>query len=338
MAVTLKENPQRNGGLSTIRGNVMKIVVLLHTYNGVEYLGEQLQSLLKQDISGKAEVKILVRDDGSTDKTSDILDRYHREEKIEWIKGETIGKTRSFWELLAKAPEADYYAFCDQDDVWMPEKLSRAVKYLETQAILDGDDEELDVSVGPLLYQGDYTVTNAILKPIKFTRNKTTRLNDFQHSLLYSTTPGCTYVFNASAKDLMLRYDVNTKFAGNYDDLARNIIHIVGTVIRDWVPTMYLRKSKTDAFYDNYYGGFFGSIKQNLALSKSNNERSKLAKGLLETYGEGLEDKEKLEALKQVARYLEDTAQKERLLANHKFVTGDFNDKLFKKAVISGKL
>ena len=68
----------------------MKIAILLHVYNGVEYLGEQLQSLLKQDISEKAEIKIIVRDDGSTDKTSDILDRSHREEKIEWIKGETM--------------------------------------------------------------------------------------------------------------------------------------------------------------------------------------------------------------------------------------------------------
>ena len=60
----------------------MKIVVLLHTYNGAEYLEEQLQSLLKQDISSKAEVKILVRDDGSTDKTWDILDKYKNDGKI----------------------------------------------------------------------------------------------------------------------------------------------------------------------------------------------------------------------------------------------------------------
>ena len=53
----------------------MKIGVLLYSFNGVDYLGEQLQSILKQDISGKAEIYISVFDDGSTDKTKDILER-----------------------------------------------------------------------------------------------------------------------------------------------------------------------------------------------------------------------------------------------------------------------
>ena len=306
--------------------------------NGVDYLGEQLQSLLKQDISEKAEVKILVRDDGSTDMTQDILDRYQREEKITFIQGETIGKTKSFWELLEKAEEADYYAFCEQDDVWFPEKLSRAVKYLETRAIIDG--EEVDVAVSPLLYMSDYTATNAKLKPARFTRNKTTKYADFEHSLLYSTMPGSTFVFNASARDLMLRYDVNKYFDANYDDLARNIIFIVGTIVRDRVPTMYLRKNKGDHFYDNYYGGFFGAIKQYIALisGKNMNARSKLAKGLKETYGDGIEDGDILEALKQVADYADDPVAKERLLLNPKFTTGSFNDKLFKMAVNMKKL
>lgn len=318
----------------------MKIVVLLHTYNGAEYLEEQLQSLLKQDISSKAEVKILVRDDGSTDKTWDILDKYKNEGKIEWFQDNRVGKTKSFWELLKKAEDADYYAFCEQDDVWKPEKLSRAIKHLETQAILDGDDDAMEAAVSPLLYQGDFTVTNAKLKPIRFKRNKTTAQKDFQHSLIYNTTPGCTYVFNASARELMLRLDVNKYPDGNYDDLARNIIFIVGKVLRDWVPSMYLRKSKSDPLYDSYYGGFFGWLRQNKAFKegKDINIRSKQAKALYETFGKGIEDNEKLDALRQVATYLGDSVTKERLLSNPKFLIGDFNDKLFKKTVSMDRL
>ncbi|MCR5727614.1 MAG: glycosyltransferase [Lachnospiraceae bacterium] len=316
----------------------MKIVVLLHTMNGVDYIGEQLQSLIKQDICEKAELKILVRDDGSTDKTQDILDRYKREGKIDYIQGKTVGKLKSFWQLLEEAEAADYYAFCEQDDVWFPEKLSRAVKYLETKAIIDG--EEVDVAVSPLLYMSDFTVTNAKLKPVRFNRNKTMKCSDFEHSLIYSTMPGCTYVFNASARELMLRFDVNRISCNNYDDLARNIIYIVGDIIRDRVPTMYLRKNKSDWFYDNYYGGFLGAVKQYKALlsGKNNNVRSSMAKGLLDTYGEGMEDVGKLEALKQVSNYAEDPVAKERLLANPKFATGSFNDKLLKTAVNSKKL
>ena len=316
----------------------MKIVVLLYTYNGVDYLGEQLQSILSQDILSKAEIKILVRDDGSNDLTLDILDRYQREGKLEFIKGEKIGKTKSFWEILAKAEDADYYAFCEQDDVWFPKKLSRAITYLETKAILEGD--EVDVAVSPLLYMSDFTVTNAKLKPIRFTRNMTLKYTDFEHSLLYSTMPGSTFVFNASARELMLRYDVNTQYAANYDDLARNILYLVGVVVKDHVPSIYLRKNKNDSFYDNYYGGFFGKIKQYLAFisGKNNNARSSLAKGLLKTYGEGIEEIETLESLKQVANYAEDPIAKERLLMNPKFLTGSFNDKLLKKAINSNKL
>ena len=316
----------------------MKIIVLLYTKNGVDYLGEQLQSLLAQDINKKADVKILVRDDGSTDLTLDILDRYQREGKLEFIKGEPIGKTKSFWELMTKSGEADYYAFCEQDDVWMPEKLSRAVKYIETKAIITG--EETDISVSPMLYMSDFTVTNAKLKPIRFARNMTMKYNDFEHSLLYSTMPGCTFVFNTSAKDLMLRYDVNTYFAGNYDDLSRNIVFLVGSIIRDRVPTMYLRKNKTDSFYNNFYGGFIGKIKQYIAFftGKDAGARSSLAKGLLAVYGEGIDDVEMHESLTQVANYSDDPVAKERLLINPKFATGSFNDNLLKKAISSNKL
>ena len=131
----------------------MKIGVLLYSFNGVDYLGEQLQSILKQDISGKAEISISVFDDGSTDKTKDILERYQNDKKLTFVEGNGLGKTAGYWELMKNAGEADYYAFCEQDDVWFPEKLSRAVKYIETQAILDG--EETELSHGPMLYVSD---------------------------------------------------------------------------------------------------------------------------------------------------------------------------------------
>ena len=115
---------------------------------------------------------------------------------------------------------------------------------------------------------------------------------------------------------------------------------IVGTIIRDRVPTMYVRKSKAAGMHISYFGGFFGAVKQYLAYfsGKNANSKSSLAKGLLKVYGEGIEDGEILGSLKQIAEYADDPALKERLLINPKFATGDFNDKLLKKAINSKRL
>ena len=316
----------------------MNIAVLIYIFNGVEFLGEQLQSLLKQDISEKAEVNIFAWDDGSSDKSQDILDRYHREGKLTWIQGETVGKTKGYWNLLEKSGEADYYAFCEQDDVWFPKKLSRAIKYLETKAILEG--EETEVSDNPLLYCSECTVTNAKLKPINFRKNPANKYVDFEHSLIYSSMPGCTYVMNLSARNRLLEYDVNLCPAADYEDLARNIIFIVGKVVFDRVPTMYRRKNKGDKFKDGYHGGILGYIKLMMSLfsGKEAKVKSRTAQSLMNVFEPEIKNQDQLHAIKQVANYIEDSVERERLVNNPKFVTGSFNDKWFKSAVKSNKL
>ena len=99
----------------------MKTVrVLLSTYNGETYLREQIDSLIKQ--IGLV-VKIAVRDDGSTDATLDILEEYRKKGLLEYFAEENVGYRKSFLTLSSYfVGKADYYAFCDQDDVWKPNK------------------------------------------------------------------------------------------------------------------------------------------------------------------------------------------------------------------------
>ena len=105
-----------------------RVLVLLSSFNGALYLEEQLDSLLNQrDI----DVQILVRDDGSTDATKEILVKYESTGKLRWYAGENIGWRKSFMHLALSAPACQYYAFCDQDDIWMPNKLFEAVSKLE---------------------------------------------------------------------------------------------------------------------------------------------------------------------------------------------------------------
>ena len=102
-----------------------EVVILISTYNGEKYLAEQLDSLLNQTYQN---IKIFIRDDGSKDKTIDIIKEYQKKsEKIFLTEGKNIGFINSFFELLKLSNNADYYAYCDQDDVWMEDKIERAV-------------------------------------------------------------------------------------------------------------------------------------------------------------------------------------------------------------------
>ena len=96
-----------------------KIIILLSAYNGEKFISEQLESLLKMRIPDKSEIKIVIRDDGSSDNTLKILESYEKKyNNIYVIKGENIGWKRSFWELLKYEKNGDYYCYCDQDDIW----------------------------------------------------------------------------------------------------------------------------------------------------------------------------------------------------------------------------
>lgn len=99
-------------------------VVLMSTYNGASFLSEQINSVLAQDIN---DLFLLVRDDGSNDQTCQILQSYDKLSNFHFYKSNNIGVARSFFDLIANAPDAEYYAFADQDDVWDANKLSSAI-------------------------------------------------------------------------------------------------------------------------------------------------------------------------------------------------------------------
>ena len=102
------------------------------TFNGERFLREQLDSFERQS---QTSWHLWVSDDGSTDKTLDILYEYQRKwgsEKITILRGPKDGFATNFMNLMVKTEiKADYYALSDQDDIWKPEKLAKATKKLE---------------------------------------------------------------------------------------------------------------------------------------------------------------------------------------------------------------
>ena len=98
-----------------------KVQVLLSTYNGEKYLQEQIESIIRQE---DVEISLLIRDDGSCDKTIEIIENLKRKNSnIIYYSGNNLGPARSFMDLINKSGNFDYYAFSDQDDVWKSKKL-----------------------------------------------------------------------------------------------------------------------------------------------------------------------------------------------------------------------
>jgi glycosyltransferase involved in cell wall biosynthesis len=107
-----------------------RTVVLMATFNGAAFLDEQLRSLREQTDSNWI---LVARDDHSTDETIDLLNTFAATCEPRQIMRMPSGSKRlgvldNFLTLLAHAPISARYAFCDQDDVWLPNKLMRAAK------------------------------------------------------------------------------------------------------------------------------------------------------------------------------------------------------------------
>ena len=167
------------------------VQVLLSAYNGEKYLVSQLDSILAQT---GVEVSVLVRDDASTDHTKEILENYAQKHiNIRWYSGDNLGVQRSFFELLDMADAGrDYYAFADQDDFWLPEKLQKAVNELEK--------EEKNQ---PLLYGSKVVYASEDLKKQEQFSYAVPKEPAFGNALVENICMGCTEVFNRELLELV---------------------------------------------------------------------------------------------------------------------------------------
>ena len=188
-----------------------KVIVLMSTYNGEKYIREQLDSILNQK---NIDVSILVRDDGSTDTTKDILDEYKLNGKLDWYSGENLRTAKSFLDLVIKAPiTADYYAFSDQDDIWLENKLNRAVDLLE----------ELDDKL-PRLYCSDYQLVDTNLNILPDNNHVSTET--FNAAIVSSCCTGCTTVFDRNLKEVLSKQMPDIVLM--HDDWAHKVCLAVG--------------------------------------------------------------------------------------------------------------
>lgn len=301
----------------------MKLIVLMSTYNGEKYLRQQLDSLLNQDLRPDL---IYIRDDGSKDDTVSILEEYASEYNfIKYYCGSNKGPAKSFFELINNCEKADYYALCDQDDVWFKDKLSTAISKLENE----------DNNI-PLLYCSKYTLTDENLNPIDSNVSSLYNYSDFTHSLLYHTAPGCTFVFNDEARKQIVKYDVEKEYCLIHDAIIHKVVCMFGKMVLDKDSHMYYRQHSNNeiGMTSNKFKEFTGRVNRFLN-GKIRNYRSNTAKSLLKVYGDNC-DEDKKELLNIVAHYRDDKKLKKQLLNYDGFKTNSINDLFFKVLVYLG--
>ncbi|MDR0882343.1 MAG: glycosyltransferase family 2 protein [Candidatus Adiutrix sp.] len=174
-------------------GQSPQVAILLGTYNGAAFLAEQLDSLAAQSYP---HWRLWVSDDGSTDDTLKILKDYQAKwgpDKLTFGPGPGQGFVQNFLSLTDN-PEiaADYYAWCDQDDIWLPGKLSRAISQLAP-----GGQEK------PALYGGRTILVDRNNKEYGLSPLLNRRPPSFAHSLVQCIGGGNTMVFNRPARELV---------------------------------------------------------------------------------------------------------------------------------------
>ncbi len=171
--------------------------ILLATFNGAAHLPAQLESIAAQSVE---DWRLIARDDGSSDATPDILNGFAEQfpDRVSIIgnSGEKLGACGNFAALL-NASEAPCFLFCDQDDVWLPNKVEKMIAALH-------DAETRAGNATPVMVQSDLTVVDEALAPLHKSFWAMHRVADVSPQLLMiqNQTPGCAIMGNAALRSL----------------------------------------------------------------------------------------------------------------------------------------
>jgi glycosyltransferase involved in cell wall biosynthesis len=178
--------------------SVPTLDILMATYAGEDYVGEQIESILRQTFQGW---QLIVRDDGSTDRTPEILERYRDEfpDKIRKLAPGPVrlGTCGNFAGLLAES-RADYIMLADQDDVWLPEKVEESLLRIRSLEKTHGPET-------PILVHSDLRVVGENLREIADSFWRYHHLNPktdrfLNRLIVQNVVTGCTVIINRALK------------------------------------------------------------------------------------------------------------------------------------------
>lgn len=220
--------------------NCGRVAILMTTYNGGRFLEAQLDSLQRQQWPT---VDLYVSDDGSQDNTLEILADWGKKwtrGRFEILKGPRSGFSENFRSLMVLCgDDADYVAFCDQDDVWHPNKLHVAIDMLRSE---DAGVAGLYCARTELI---DENGTSIGLSPL-FRRKP-----HFTNAIIQSIGGGNTMIMNKAAFSVVSRSARRTDFV-SHDWWCYIVITAVGgNIIYDSRPSIGYRQHDTNAIGQN---------------------------------------------------------------------------------------
>lgn len=301
-----------------------KVVVMMSTYNGEKYLKPQIESILAQK---GVEVQLVIRDDGSTDATKDIIEKYCGQfQNITLYKGDNLGYIKSFmWLVKNVGVEKDtYYAFADQDDIWNNQKLKAAVDMIKRK--------EKDK---PAMYYSDLNVVD---KDGTFIRKANTwegSIDKYKISVFIGIR-GCTMVYNYHLQNL-LQYYSPRKISG-HDTYVALLAFWAGNVVYD--PNAYIDYRQTGENLSITGKSSFDRLKKNfLYVKKRLTVRANIHENNAREIVRGYENLIDVENLKTVAYYRKSLTAKFKLLKQKEYFQFSFLINLFNLLfIIIGKL
>ena len=209
------------------------VAILLCTLRGHAYLRQQLDSIVGQTHTSWS---LWVSDDGSDHSTHTILGEYQARlggSRLVVLGGPAQGFAANFLSLACNAKIcADYYAYADQDDIWEPDKLAQALRWLE------GTPTKMAA-----LYCARTRKVDADNQEIGFSE-KWTRLPSFANALVQSIASGNTMVFNNAARDLLLAGGPKVEVAAHDWWTYQLVSGSGGCVFYDSKPTVRYRQHR----------------------------------------------------------------------------------------------
>lgn len=272
------------------------VSVVMSSYNGAKYIKEQIDSIIAQK---EVEVFVHVRDDGSSDGTVDILEDFARRyPNFTYEKGANLGFAKSFLTALKNAPKADFYAFADQDDVWLDLKLKRTTDLLKNKkmclAFCNAWDTDDELKNGVLHYSES---RKRLYEGMCFTD---------------SICSGFLMVFDEKVrqKSLLALDDVFI----SHDLWVGSVVSFLGTIEFITEPLVYHRRLINSVSRNHFFKTLFHRLN---TLFKGDCKSRRCAELILKFYKDEIPESSRL-LLSDMATYNENFAAKLRLLKNKK--------------------
>jgi len=170
-----------------MQNKIPTISIAMPTYNGGRYLREQLDSIYCQT---KQPDEVIVVDDCSTDNTIEILKEFHKKYGLKYyINEKNLGYNKNFEKAITLC-SSDFIALCDQDDIWLPEKIEKTYNKLK----------EYPKDIPALVSSFNSTDINILKCKVK---NKC-QSGGWHLNFTKYASQGCTLMFNKKLKDIII--------------------------------------------------------------------------------------------------------------------------------------